>query len=33
MTKREMVKAIAKYVKGNPQQIAKAIDYAVADKR
>lgn len=33
MTKREMVKAIAKHVKGNPNQIAKAIDYAVSDKR
>lgn len=32
MTKREMVKAIAKHVKGNPNQIAKAIDYAVSDK-
>lgn len=27
-----MVKAIAEHVKGNPKQIAKAIEYAVAEK-
>lgn len=33
MTKREMVTAIAKHVKGNPKQVREAIEYAIAEKR
>lgn len=32
MTKREMVKEIAKHLTGNPNQISKAIEYAVREK-
>lgn len=32
MTKREMVKEIAKHITGNPQQISRAIEYAVREK-